>query len=461
MLCTKVRHIKPCSMVRNLRICVRLSCVAAEYEQPYVSKRAQNTQAVPQWSLQNDVRAMSLLLLLSESIKRATHGGTLLVNQPPRDLLVLPEAMDQMNSCIIILEPYRSLPGSSVMLPLHDQSHIAGSMGRHAVGLTYEVLVAYSDTFHTTSAMFKMTYANAAARQLLQDMHSSHALATSAAVEDTRVDSGRTEEQQQPFGGSHSITPDDSTACIKEENKRPSASAASTYYNSLESSTLNRNDSQCLHISLPSNSQPYGKFWWLEPNSKEPSSALPRFELVKDLTMQASWLGEHRKIKGGRSSGGGSHESMSPTEQEVQQGSMAKAVDLESMAGNSMELKMDALVLDVCSPSGRDIGRALLFDRWVFSDGRLGRPLVPALYPTQIPDASSVPEAEEQVKFQADHVRNLKVHLGLGNQDALVAESVSLLQTKKAAALYVRKLHNAYTGSSSQLVDLVSTWLKN
>jgi hypothetical protein len=58
----------------------------------------------------------------------------------------------------------------------------------------------------------------------------------------------------------------------------------------------------------------------------------------------------------------------------------------------------------------------MLFDKWVFSDGRMGRPMVPPLHPTEIPDTKAVAEAEEQVRVQAEAVRRLKVQQQLSNQ---------------------------------------------
>ena len=65
---------------------------------------------------------------------------------------------------------------------------------------------------------------------------------------------------------------------------------------------------------------------------------------------------------------------------------------------------------------GRTTGRALLFDRWTLTDGRIGAPLVPALLPSEVPGDADVQRADEAVRRQADEVRRLKLQQRLGNQ---------------------------------------------
>jgi len=90
--------------------------------------------------------------------------------------------------------------------------------------------------------------------------------------------------------------------------------------------------------------------------------------------------------------------------------------------------------------------RALLFDSWTFEDGRVGRPLLPAILPSQVPVQGDLLSAEEDVRAQADAVRALKVQDGLGNKDPKVVSAVLKLQELKSKAASIHALLLAYTG---------------
>ncbi len=97
------------------------------------------------------------------------------------------------------------------------------------------------------------------------------------------------------------------------------------------------------------------------------------------------------------------------------------------------------------------MGKAVLLDEWLWSaDGRLGRPLVPPLLPSDVPNADVVARLEEEVRHQADAVRQLK--LDRGNQDAAVQRAVQSLQEAKARAAEAKELLEAFGGESSSLI---------
>ncbi|KAF5834157.1 hypothetical protein DUNSADRAFT_9276 [Dunaliella salina] len=104
--------------------------------------------------------------------------------------------------------------------------------------------------------------------------------------------------------------------------------------------------------------------------------------------------------------------------------------------------------------AGKVLKRALLFDSWAFEDGRVGRPLLPAIFPSQVPVQDDLLSAEESVRTQADAVRALKVRDGLGNQDPRVVSAVQRLQELKCEAAIIHALLLAYA-SKDGLEDRV------
>ncbi|KAF5834158.1 hypothetical protein DUNSADRAFT_9276 [Dunaliella salina] len=51
--------------------------------------------------------------------------------------------------------------------------------------------------------------------------------------------------------------------------------------------------------------------------------------------------------------------------------------------------------------AGKVLKRALLFDSWAFEDGRVGRPLLPAIFPSQDPRVVSAVQRLQELKCEA------------------------------------------------------------
>jgi len=119
--------------------------------------------------------------------------------------------------------------------------------------------------------------------------------------------------------------------------------------------------------------------------------------------------------------------------------------------------QLDALVCDVCSPSGRTVGRAFMFDRWACAaDGRSGRPMLRELRPDEVPGPDDVQAAHDAVRAKADAVRALKVTQGLGNQHPSVQAGVQELHVAKRAAAEAESLHVAFDPSNA---GLLAPWI--
>lgn len=69
--------------------------------------------------------------------------------------------------------------------------------------------------------------------------------------------------------------------------------------------------------------------------------------------------------------------------------------------GGCRVCRADVLAVDVCSPSGRTLGRALMFDAWECGrDGRVGRPGMRELSMGEVPNPDAVLELQEAVRAQ-------------------------------------------------------------
>eukprot|EP00798_Chlamydomonas_sp_ICE-L_P028566 gene28566-31726_t len=87
--------------------------------------------------------------------------------------------------------------------------------------------------------------------------------------------------------------------------------------------------------------------------------------------------------------------------------------------------------------AGTTIGKAFLFEHWVYSDGRLGRPWVPPTLPAHMPTPASISQAQDAVQIQADHVRALKLDKA---EASMVQEGVSLLVHLKAQVALMQSI---------------------
>ncbi|KAG1674145.1 hypothetical protein FOA52_015776 [Chlamydomonas sp. UWO 241] len=126
----------------------------------------------------------------------------------------------------------------------------------------------------------------------------------------------------------------------------------------------------------------------------------------------------------------------------------------EPASGSGMRAcRADVLACDVCSPSGRTLGRALLFDRWhCASNGRSGRPLMRELTEAEVPGEATLQAAVKAVRAQADAVRSLKQARGLGNQHPDVINGVTQLAIAKAMASELAALAGAYARGDAGLL---------